>query len=68
MYLTEQEVAQLKDYIGNNLTVNQGTPLMQFFLNKEAQQEGQEGLDKEIADANPVKMEVFKTIISKEKL
>lgn len=51
MYLTEQEVAKLKDYIGNNLTVNQGTPLMQFFLNKEAQ----EGQDKEIADANPVK-------------
>ena len=51
MYLTEQEVAQLKDYIGNNLTVNQGTPLMQFFLNKEAQ----ERQDKEIADANPVK-------------
>ena len=49
MYLTEQEVAQLKDYIGNNLTVNQGTPLMQFFLNKEAQ----EGQDKEISDANP---------------
>ena len=49
MYLTEQEVAQLKDYIGNNLTVNQGTPLMQFFLNKEAQ----ERQDKEIADANP---------------
>jgi hypothetical protein len=64
MYLTEQEVAQLKDYIGNNLTVNQGTPLMQFLLNKEAQ----ERQDKEISDANPVKMEVFKTIISKEKL
>ena len=48
MHLTEQEVAKLKDYIGNNLTVNQGTPLMQFFLNKEAQ----ERLDKEIADAN----------------
>ena len=49
MYLTEQEVAKLKDYIGNNLTVNQGTPLMQFFLNKEAQ----ERQDKEISDANP---------------
>jgi hypothetical protein len=49
MHLTEQEVAQLKDYIGNNLTVNQGTPLMQFFLNKEAQ----ERQDKEIADENP---------------
>ena len=49
MYLTEQEVAQLKDYIGNNLTVNQGTPLMQFLLNKEAQ----ERQDKEISDANP---------------
>jgi hypothetical protein len=48
MHLTEQEVAQLKDYIGNNLTVNQGTPLMQFFLNKEAQ----ERQDKEISDAN----------------
>ena len=48
MYLTEQEVAQLKDYIGNNLTVNQGTPLMQFLLNKEAQ----ERQDKEISDAN----------------
>lgn len=49
MYLTEQEVAQLKDYIGNNLTVNQGTPIMQFLLNKEAQ----ERQDKEISDANP---------------
>lgn len=38
MILTDQEVQQLKDYIGNNLTVNQGMSLMNFLLNKEDQE------------------------------